>query len=215
MKATHRMINLATHWLRPAFATGALVSLAAMTTPVANVKPTIDPQADKLLRRMGDYLAQAQFFSVSAEVWQDVQLGSGQQVQASRTIDLQVRRPDRFHTEIRSTRHSRALYYDGKSITLLNRVKNFYGSIPAPATLDEALDAACEHFGIAMPLEDLIVSDPCQSAMCKVTSGIYLGPVTVLGMPCEHLAYSLGNVDWQIGIEKRAKPVPRQIVMTY
>jgi len=86
---------------------------------------------------MGDYLAQAQFFSVNAEVWQDVQLTSGQQVQAGRTITLQVRRPNRFHAEVRSTRRNRGLYYDGTSITLLNCVQNFYGSIPAPASLDD------------------------------------------------------------------------------
>jgi hypothetical protein len=175
----------------------------------------IEPKADELLRRMGDYLAQAQFFSVSAEVWQDIQLGSGQQIQAGRMIDLQVHRPNRFHAEVHSTRHNRGLYYDGKSITLFNRVQNFYGSIPAPATLDEALDVASERFGITMPLEDLIVSDPYQSAMRKVTAGIYLGPVTVLGVPCEHLAFSLGKVDWQIWIEQGAKPVPRKIVITY
>jgi len=215
MKATNRMIESTTHWLRPVFVTGALMGLMTISAPAVDVKPVVDPQADELLRRMSDYLAQAQFFSVSAEVWQDIQLGSGQQVQAGRTIDLQLRRPDQFHAEVHSTRHNRGLYYDGKSITLLNRVQNFYGSIDAPATLDEALDAANEHFGITLPLEDIIVSDPYKSAMCKVVSGIYLGPVTVLGVSCDHLAFSMGKVDWQIWIEQGARPVPRKIVITY
>lgn len=215
MKATNRMIDFTTDWLRPLFVTGALVGLVAMSALAADVKPAIDPQADELMRRMGDYLAQAQFFSVAAEVWQDIQLESGQQVQAGRTIDLQVRRPNRFHAEVHSTRRNRGLYYDGKSITLLDRIHNFYGSIPAPATLDEALDVATERFGITLPLEDIIVSDPYQSAMGKVTSGIHLGPVTVLGVPCEHLAFSLGKIDWQIWIEQGARPVPRKIVITY
>ncbi len=178
-------------------------------------KPVIDPQADELMRRMCDYLAQAQTFSVTAEVWQDVQLDSGQQVQAGRTVDLQVRRPNRFHAEVHSTRHSRGLYYDGTSITLLDRVHNLYGTVPAPATLDDALDVASERFGITLPLEDIIVSDPYQSGMGKVTSGILLGPVTVLGVACEHLAFSLGTVDWQLWIEQGARPVPRKIVITY
>ena len=221
MNITKRMIKLTTHWLRPSFAAGTLVCLTAMSVPAADVakpaeeKPAIDPQADVLLRRMSDYLAQAQFFSVNAEIWQDIQLGSGQQVQAGRTVELQVRRPDRFHAEVRSTRRNRALYYDGKAITILNRAEKFYGSIPAPATLDEALDVASERFGITLPLEDIIVSDPYKSAMSKITSGIHLGPVTVLGVPCEHLAFTLKNVDWQIWIEQGARPVPRKIVITY
>jgi hypothetical protein len=128
---------------------------------------------------------------------------------------LQVRRPDRFHAEVHSTRRNRALFYDGKSITLLNRVHNFYGSIPAPASLDEALDTASERFGITLPLEDLIVSDPYASAIQKVVSGSDLGPVTVLGVPCEHLAFSQDVIDWQIWIEDGVKPVPRKLVITY
>ena len=215
MKATNRMLDLTSHWLRPVFATGALVGLVTLSAPAADVKTAIDPQADTLLRRMGDYLGQAQFFSVSAEIWQDIQLNSGQQVQAGRLVELQVRRPNRFHAEVHSTRRNRGLFYDGKSITLLNRVQNFYGSIPAPATIDDALDVASERFGITMPLEDIIVSNPYKSAMSRITSGIFLGPVTVLGVPCDHLAFSLGKVDWQVWIEQGARPVPRKIVITY
>ena len=128
---------------------------------------------------------------------------------------MQVRRPNRFHAEVRSTRSNRGLYYDGASLTLINRVQSFYGTVPAPATLDEALDVASERFGFAMPLEDIIVSDPYQSAMHKIVSGTYLGPVTVLGVPCDHLAFSLGTVDWQIWIEQGAVPTPKKIVITY
>jgi len=222
MKEHSRISSLATAWGRRVLTAAALLGLAVTSAPAADVKPAaadrkpaIDAHADELLRRMGDYLTQAQFFSVNAEIWQDVQLASGQWVQAGRTVDLQVRRPNRFHAEVRSTRRNRGLYYDGKTITLLNRVENLYGSIPAPAALDEALDVACESFGITMPLEDLIVSDPYQNAIHKAVSGTDIGPVTVLGVPCEHLAFSLGMVDWQIWIEAGAKPVPRKIVITY
>ena len=220
MKEPSRTIQLTTRRLRPFFAACALAGLWALSARAADVKPTdakpvVEPSADKLLKRMGDYLAQAPFFSVNAEVWQDMQLGSGQQIQVGRTIDLQVRRPDRFHAEVHSTRRNRGLFYDGKSITLFNRVQNFYGNIPAPASLDLALDTASERFGIAMPLEDLVVSDPYQNAMQKIVAGRDLGPVTVLGTSCEHLVFSLGAVDWQIWIEDGARPVPRKIVITY
>jgi hypothetical protein len=214
------MIHRTTAALRPAWAVCALVVFMAMSAPAADVKPpaakpAIDPQADEFMKRMGDYLAQAPFFSVTAEIWQDVHLASGQRLQAGRTIDLQVRRPNRFHAEVHSTRSNRGLFYDGASITLFNRVANFYGSIPAPPALDEALDMASERFGITMPLEDLIVSDPYHNAIRKAVSGTDLGPVTVLGVPCEHLAFSQGSIDWQIWIEQGARPVPRKLVITY
>ena len=215
MQTRNGMSTSRTHWRRFVLGLGVLAGLAAGSARAADAKPTVAPQAETLLRRMSDYLAQAPWYSVSAEIWQDVQLGSGQQVQAGRLVELQVRRPDRFHAEVHSPRRNRGLYYDGKTLSLLNRVQNFYGSIPAPSSIDEALDVASERFGITLPLEDIIVSDPYKSAMRRVVSGIYIGPVTVLGVPCEHLAFSMGKVDWQIWIEQGARPVPRKIVITY
>jgi hypothetical protein len=79
----------------------ASIGLLAFPTLGAQEIP-IDPRADQLLKRMGDFLGQAKFFSVNAEIWQDIQLGSGQQIQAGRTLDLQVRRPNRLHAAIAS-----------------------------------------------------------------------------------------------------------------
>ena len=213
--AAVRGLNPTTRWLRPAFAAGALAGLMAMAVSAADVKPNIDPRADEMLRRMGSYLSQAQFFSVSAEVWQDIQLSSGQRVQAGRTVDLQVRRPNRLRAEVHSPRRSRELVYDGSAITLLNRAENLYGTIHTSGSLDEAMDFASERFGIAMPLEDFIRSDPHKDLLHKVTSGTDIGPVTVMGVPCEHLAFSEENIDWQVWIENGPRPVPRKFVITY
>jgi hypothetical protein len=199
-----------------ALAAGVLSGLMALSVSAADDKPAaVDPHADELLKRMGDYLGQAQFFSVSAEVWQDVQLASGQRVQAGRTIELQVRRPNRLRAEVHSTRRNRELVYDGKAITLFNRAQNFYGTAHASGSLDEAMDVACERFGITMPLEDFVRSDPHKDLVQKATSGVDIGPVTVLGVPCEHLAFTQDNIDWQIWIESGARPVPRKFVITY
>ena len=124
-------------------------------------------------------------------------------------------RPNRLHAQVHSPRRDRELIYDGSSITLVNRVNNFYGTIRAPGSIDEALDTASERFDIPMPLEDFIRSDPHKDFLQKVTSGTDIGSVTVMGVPCEHLAFSQNNIDWQIWIEQGAKPVPRKFVITY
>jgi hypothetical protein len=66
-----------------------------------------------------------------------------------------------------------------------------------------------------MPLEDFIRSDPHGDFLLKATSGTDIGPVTVLGTPCEHLALTQTNIDWQVWIEDGARPVPRKFVITY
>jgi hypothetical protein len=196
-------------------AAGALAGLMTLSVCAAEAKPAVEPQADEWLKRMGDYLGQAPFFSVSAEIWQDMQLSSGQRVQAGRTIELQVRRPNRLRAEVHSTRHNRELIYDGKAITLFNRAQNFYGTAHASGSLDEAMDVASERFGIAMPLEDFLRSDPHKDLLQKATSGVDVGPVTVLGVPCEHLVFTQDNIDWQVWIESGARPVPLKFVITY
>src|SRR5213593_3055146 len=139
MNAINPMINLTGHWLRPAFAAAAVVGLMALSVSAADQKTTLDPRADELLKRMGDYLGHSQFLSVSAEVWQDIQLSSGQRVQAGRTIELQVRRPNRLRAEVHSTRRNRELVYDGSAITLLNRTQNLCGTVHTSGSLDEAM----------------------------------------------------------------------------
>ena len=204
-------------WARLALALAgcALTGLTALSASAADANPAVDSRADELLKRMGDYLGQAKFFSVSAEVWQDTQLSSGQRVQADRTIELRVRRPNRLHTEVHSTRRNRELFYDGKEFTLFNRVQNFYGTVHTSGSLDEALDVASDRFGIALPLEDFIRSDPYKDLLQKVTSGADIGAVTVLGVPCEHLVFGQDNIDWQVWIEDGPRPVPRKFIITY
>jgi hypothetical protein len=198
-----------------AMAACVLAGFISQSLAAADNKPAVEPRADEWLKRMGDYLAQAKFFSVSAEVWQDIQTSSGQRIQAGRNVELRVRRPDRLHAEVHSPRRNRELLYDGKSITLFNRVQNFYGAAHASGSLDEAMDIASERFGINMPLEDFVRSDPHKDLLQKATSGVDIGPVTVMGVPCEHLAFTQDNIDWQIWIEDGVRPVPRKFVITY
>jgi len=196
----------------------------AAETPRANVeaqakpeipKKEIDPKADALLKSAGELIAKAKAFSVKAEIWDDIQLRSGQSIQIGRTAFLQVKRPNFFHIEMQSPRHSDEFFYDGKSVTIYNSAKKFYGSFDAPADMDDALDLASDRFGIELPLTDVIVSDPYQNAIENAASGIYLTTVNVLGSSCEHLAFTNGNVDWQIWIEKGAKPLIKKAVITY
>ena len=81
--------------------------------------------------------------------------------------------------------------------------------------LGDWLSVASERFGIAMPLEDFVRNDPHKDLMRKVTSAADIGPVTVMGVPCEHLAFTQDNIDWQLWIENGATPVPRKFVITY
>ncbi|HVV02332.1 MAG TPA: DUF2092 domain-containing protein, partial [Verrucomicrobiae bacterium] len=82
-------------------------------------------------------------------------------------------------------------------------------------SLDQAMDTASERFGIPMPLEDFICSNPYRDLTDKVTSGVDIGPVDVLGVSCEHLAFTEDDIDWQVWVENGPTPVPKKFMITY
>jgi len=175
---------------------------------------SIHPEADRLLRAACTQLSAAKTFSFKAEVWEDTVV-VGHKVTTTKTIDAQVRRPDGVQMEVRSPKRSRGFWYDGKSLTLLDRTHNLYGTVPVPDTIDKVLDAANDQFGINFPLEDLLVNDPYSSASAAIKGGAYFGKVNILGTPCVHIAFSTDQVDWQLWIQDGPNPLPRKLVITY
>ena len=68
--------------------------------PVPATQPAVDPTADQILRQSCDFLAQSPAFAVHAEIWKDVILPSGHKIQVTRSVDLDLRRPDRFRRAV-------------------------------------------------------------------------------------------------------------------
>jgi hypothetical protein len=181
----------------------------------ARGQTNLAPQADRLLAAACHYLAEAPYFTLRAEVWREHINASGQKLQFSRTVSMDVKRPDRLHMEIASPRSQRGFWYDGKSLTILDRDAGFFSMATMPHTLDAALDQARDHFGIDLPLIDLAVSDPYKNATAQVTKGVYYGLAPVLGVNCHHLAFTQPNVDWQVWIEDGPYPLIRKFVIVH
>ena len=181
----------------------------------AQEKTNITPQAERSLRAACQYLAEAPYFCLTADVWRDHITASGQKLQFSRTVTFEVKRPNRFHVEIRSPHSERGFWYDGKSLTMLDRKRNLFSTAAMPGTLDAALDSAHDQFGIDLPLIDLAVSDPYQNATSNVLKGTDYGLAPVLGVDCHHLAFTQENVDWQVWITDGPQPLIRKLVITH
>ena len=183
------------------------------TTPTT--QEAIDPLASQILKQSCDYLAASPALAVHAEVWKDVILPTNFKIQVTRSIDLDVRRPDRFHVEAHAHRKGRSIWYDGKSLTVLDRENNLYGVVDAPPTIDQTLDLAAEKYGVTVPLEDMAVSDPYGSAMKNVTAGGYFGDEPVLGVPCRHIGFANDKIDWQLWVADGPQPLPQKLVISY
>ena len=181
----------------------------------AQSQTNIAPQAERILSAACQYLAETPYFSLTAEIWREHVTASGQKLQFSRTVNMEVKRPNRLHMEIASPHSQRGFWYDGKSLTILDRQPGLFSMAAMPGTLDAMIDKAHDDLGIDLPLVDLAVSDPYKNSTAKVLTGTYYGLSPVLGLDCHHLAFTQENVDWQIWIQDGPQPLIRKFVINH
>jgi hypothetical protein len=195
---------------------GLLLGMAGCATAQeqTNQFNVISPRAETVLHSACDFLAHTRAFSLSAEIWREHVDETGQKIQFSHAVRMDVKRPDGLRLEISSPNSARGFWYDGKTLTILDRKHNWYSTTNMPANLDDTVDAAHDR-GIDLPLIDLAMSDPYANATDKVQTGRYYGTATVLGVSCHHLAFTQENVDWQVWIEDGPQPLIRKFVITY
>jgi hypothetical protein len=174
----------------------------------------VDPNVVKALGQMGAYLRTLTAFEVEATTSTDEVLDNGQKVQFDGTVQLQVRRPDKLHAEVKSDRKHREFFYDGKTFTVFGRQVDYYATVPAPPTLRELATVLAARYGIAIPLADLFFWGLEEDRAADLRSAIDLGPATIGGTECEQYALRQEGVDWQVWIQKGDSPLPRKLVIT-
>lgn len=195
------------------FIAGLLLIATGCTTAQEQTN-AVSHRAERVLHSACEFLAHTPAFSFSAEIWREHVDEDGQKVQFSRTVTMDVKRPDRLRLEISSPLSARGFWYDGQTLTILDRKHNWYSTAAMPGSLDETADKVRDDLGIDLPLIDLALSDPYANAMAKVQKGKYFGLAPVLGVLCHHLAFTQDNVDWQIWVEDGPQPYIRKFVIT-
>ncbi len=178
-------------------------------------QPNLAPRTREVLSDACKYLAQTPFFGITAEIWQEHVTDSGEKLQFTRVVDMEVKRPDRLHVVVESPRVNQQFWYNGDSLTILDGKRNLYSATSMPANLDAMLDTAHDQFGIDLPLIDLAISDPYSNAVARVQNGRYLGISQAMGFACHHLAFTQDNIDWQVWIQDGPQPLIRKFVITH
>jgi hypothetical protein len=198
------------------------VSLAApgtqaQTAPAGTAPPAanaIDPGSIQALKDMGAYLQTLKRFEVSTEVTGERVLADGQKLQHSATADLDVNRPNKLRTVMKSARAERVLVYDGKTVTLYQPAQKYYSTVEFSDTIGALIDRLEVKYGVQLPLEDLFVFGTPDAQFDKIESAMNAGQDFVDGDLCDHYAFRQGKIDWQIWIMTGSRPLPRKIVIT-
>jgi hypothetical protein len=202
---------------RPTFALLCLLSAGLLPALGDNpaAKPRIEAKADDVLKKACACLADLKQFGVKVEETFDEMSASGQKIQLCNRRAVLVRRPDHLMAESEGDTTNRRFYYDGKTITLFDRVANVYATDKAPATLDAMFDDLHRRHGFTLPTADLLFADPYKVLTEQVEEGEYVGLHRVGERKCHHLAFRQRGVDWQLWVDAGDRPLPLKFLLTY
>jgi hypothetical protein len=180
----------------------------------AQPKKVVDPEADRLLRQMTDYLAGLHSFTVESSAVDEVALKSGEKIQTMSDSDVTVERPNHLRSTQRGGGERLGFFYDGKTMTLACKANNSYQTLPAPPTIDLTIDKMRKEFQVDAPGADLLYSRPYDILTEQVMSGRVIGRETIDGVAVNHLAFEGEEVDFQLWIQAGAEPLPLRFVIT-
>jgi hypothetical protein len=173
-----------------------------------------DTEALRTLKRMSEALAAATSFSFEALTATDQPDEDGRAVRVARRGRILVARPDRMVATVKGDDGERTLWYDGRTLSLLEKDVREYATVAAPSGIDQLLDYAMYEHGLSVPVADLLFSDPYAVLTEAVLTDVHLGTERIGPHETEHLLFTQENVDWEIWIDAGDVPVPRKIVIT-
>lgn len=201
-------------WRQTAFVAVAALACAGCGSSTSALRD-IDPQAQSILRDMGQTLAHARQFEFTVRAATDRRVETEQLAQFHRTSQIAVARPDRLRVNTVSDEGNWTAWYSGKKFVLLDRESGAYASEPVPGRIQAMLDYLADEHDLTIPTADLLVEKPYDSLIENVESGEYLGQATVGDTACHHLLFCQANVDWQIWIAAGPQRLPRRLVITF
>ena len=174
----------------------------------------LEPAALAALDRMGATLRAMQRFSVVSDGAIESVYANGQKIENFARTTYLVELPGRMQVDLRSDRNHSRMFYDGATMTLVGLGTRKYVSFPVTGTVGEVFDRAEDDFGITLPLRELFLWGSDRSDAERPRAGFLVGESTIDGTVVEHYAFRQSEMDWQIWLEKGARPLPRRIVIT-
>jgi len=200
------------------FAKLLLLLVLVLWTPVsgfAEAAPQIDAEAMAILKKSITFLEDLDRFEIQGTAVFDVVQEDGLRLQFEMKTRLIQQRPDKLYTERESDDGDiKKFWYDGRQVSILKVGDNAYAQFMAPDTIDGMLDMLENLMRNPHPLADLLYND-LSHLLKQPDSAVYVGPSSVSGFPCSHLAFRGTELDWQIWVERSDTPFIRKVVITY
>lgn len=194
----------------------ALAVIAAVQghAAAAPAKKAIDPDADRLLKQMTDYLVGLQSFTVRTGVADQVSMKTGERIELMSNAEISIQRPNRLRSTQLGSPAGLGIWYDGQHMTVACKSAGAFQTITAAPTIDGAIDQMRKQLDIDAPGADLLYSRPYDILTEQVVSGRFIGLETIDGVPANHIAFRGEQMDWQLWIKDGPQPLPLRYVIT-
>lgn len=174
----------------------------------------INPQVVDKLVQMGNYLRSLPVFRVDAAIDRDVVLESGQKIKTLGTSEMEVEGRSHLHARVETDTLDREYFYNGKQLTQYSPLLKYYTTVSAAPKLLDALHQVEDYYGLQLPMEDMFLFGRDQSQIDALKEAAYVGPSSVNGKLCDHLAFRQDGADWQLWVTRGAEPLPCKLVIT-
>ncbi|HJU11776.1 MAG TPA: DUF2092 domain-containing protein [Candidatus Binataceae bacterium] len=177
--------------------------------------PLIDPMVRQVLNGACHELASAKTMTYHAEITFDSVLPSGVKIQYAAAMDAAIKRPDHLAISYKSDLGAKAIWYDGKTLTIYDPSHRVYASTPAADSIEAMFKQVAEEKNLSIPLEGFDFNDECGRAYRDIQRAKYISVNDADGVDCDHLGFIQQDADWQLWVDHTGKPLPRKIVITY
>jgi hypothetical protein len=199
-----------------------LASLAAPPAPAAEPRATasnatsaIDPDADRVLRRMSEFLASAKSLRFHAQIEFDEVTREGEKLEFQGGLDVALARPGRLFMDFAGELGAKRLWIDSATVTIADGPRRVYATESAAESLDATLASLAEVRGMEVPFTELLAANPYHAIASRMRSIELVGSGVVAGVVCDHLAFRGEHLDAQLWVERGSDPVPAKLVLTY
>jgi len=200
---------------------GALAVALLLATPAiaeqgpAAVGTALEPAAVETLRTALARVAAAPNLAFTAEITSDAPFASGEKLQFSGRLKVEMRRPDGLRVEFDGEPRSTRSWFDGRTFTHFDPGGNAYAVCEAPGTVEGLFPLMRERLGFTPPLSRLLHENVVEEALAGLRSGYTVGEAPVGGVAATHLAFRGERADLQFWISGAPDaPVIRRIVVT-
>lgn len=170
--------------------------------------------AEEILTQMDAKLKSVPAFSFTTSETADRLKRGGEMVKLNINRNVTFKSPDRMYFKTTGDRELEA-FYDGKDMTLVSHKDKVWGKLAAPPTINETIDKITEHYGMPMPIADLLGLDAKGRLRNPANTGGIERKETVEGVEYNVLAFTNPDVKWEVWIPVSGDPLPKKLHTKY